>query len=85
MDGRIFPELTFAVAEKELEQTMLLAVQENLLWYILPLAICISLVYSASRYEATESIMRRAVRLFFQIAIFMMSVFGVFWYLSIGL
>jgi hypothetical protein len=62
-----------------------LAQHDNLLWYILPLAVGISLVYSASRYEEPNSIIRRAVRLFFQISIFMMSVFGILWALSFGL
>ena len=60
----------------------ILAQSENILWYVLPLSIGISLVYSASRYEETESILTRAVRLFFQIAIFMMTVFAVLWVLS---
>lgn len=60
----------------------LLAESENILWYLLPLAVCISLVYSASRYEEQESILRRAVRLFFQITIFMAVVFAVLWALS---
>ena len=60
----------------------LLAESENILWYLLPLAVCISLVYSASRYEEQESIVRRAVRLFLQITIFMLVVFTVLWTLS---
>jgi hypothetical protein len=64
---------------------LLLAQHDNLLWYILPLAVGISLVYSASRYEETDSIIRRAVRLFFQITIFMSTVFGILWALSFGL
>lgn len=63
----------------------LLAESENILWYLLPLAVCISLVYSASRYEEQESILRRAVRLFFQITIFMAVVFAVLWALSFRL
>jgi hypothetical protein len=63
----------------------LLAESENILWYLLPLAVCISLVYSASRYEEQESILRRAVRLFFQITIFMLVVFAVLWTLSFRL
>lgn len=60
----------------------LLAESENILWYILPLAVGISLVYSASRYEEKESVLRRALRLFFQITIFMFVVFSVLWVLS---
>lgn len=63
----------------------LLAESENILWYLLPLAVGISLVYSASRYEEQESILRRAVRLFFQITIFMLLVFSVLWALSFRL
>ena len=63
----------------------LLAKSENILWYLLPLAVCISLVYSASRYEEQESIVRRAVRLFFQITVFMLLVFLVLWALSFRL
>lgn len=63
----------------------LLAESENILWHLLPLAVGISLVYSASRYEERESILRRAVRLFFQITIFMTLVFSVLWALSFRL
>ena len=49
----------------------LFAVQANVLWYIFPLAAAISLVYSASRFELTELILRRSGRLFLQILIFM--------------
>ncbi len=64
---------------------LLLAQTENMLWYIAPLAAAISMVYSASRYEETESILQRAVRLFFQITIFMALVLGVLWALSYNL
>lgn len=63
----------------------LLAESENILWYILPIAVGVSLVYSASRYEETESILRRATKLFFQITIFMFVVFCVLWILSFRL
>ncbi|MEW4527330.1 hypothetical protein [Maioricimonas sp. JC845] len=43
----------------------------NMTWYLLPLAAVISLVYSASRYEQTERILRRAGKLFAQIILFM--------------
>lgn len=60
----------------------LLAQNENILWYVLPLAVAISLVYSASRYEEAESIIARAVKLFFQITVFMTCILGVLWALS---
>lgn len=49
----------------------LLAAQINVLWYVFPLAAVISLVYSASRYELPERILRRAGRLFLTILLFM--------------
>jgi hypothetical protein len=63
---------------------MLLAFQ-NVLWYMLPLALVISLVYSASRYEFPERILHRAVRLFLQIMLFMGAVFAILFVLSDGL
>lgn len=63
----------------------LLAQSENILWYILPIAVGVSLVYSASRYEEKESVLRRATKLFFQITIFMFVVFSVLWALSFRL
>ncbi len=63
---------------------MLLAFQ-NVLWYMLPLALVISLVYSASRYELPERILHRAVRLFLQIMLFMAAVFAILFVLSDGL
>lgn len=63
----------------------LLAQTESILWYILPIAVGVSLVYSASRYEETESVVRRATKLFLQITIFMFVVFSVLWILSFRL
>lgn len=42
----------------------LLAVEINICWYAIPLVAAISLVYSASRYERTDVILERSVRLF---------------------
>ncbi len=58
---------------------------QNVLWYLLPLAIVISLVYSASRFEQPERIMQRALRLFLQILLFMGTVFAILFVLSDGL
>ena len=52
-----------------------LAANVNITWFLLPLAVAVSLVYSASRYELPERILRRAVRLFATILIFMGIVF----------
>ena len=58
---------------------------QNVLWYLLPLAVVISLVYSASRFEQPERIMQRALRLFLQILLFMGTVFAILFVLSDGL
>jgi len=63
----------------------LFADQGNITWYLLPLAVVISLCYSASRYELPRQILRRAARLFLTILIFMGVVFGVLASLSYGL
>ena len=64
---------------------LLLAAAQNTMWYVLPLAGAISLVYSASRYELTELILRRAGRLFLTITGFMAGVFVILWLLSANL
>ncbi len=63
----------------------LLLAQANTTWYLLPLALAISLVYSASRYELPERILSRAIRLFLQIIGFMGAAFLVLWVLTYGL
>lgn len=65
--------------------SLLLAQNTNITWYLFPLAMIVSLVYSASRFEIPERILRRAVWLFVQIIGFMAVVFGVLWALSYGL
>ncbi len=64
---------------------LLLAAAQNTTWYVLPLAGAISLVYSASRYELTERIIKRAARLFLTITGFMAGVFVILWLLSANL
>ena len=64
---------------------LLLAAAQNTTWYVLPLAGAISLVYSASRYELTERILRRAARLFLTITGFMFGVCVLLWLLSANL
>ena len=64
---------------------LLLAAAQNTTWYVLPLAGAISLVYSTSRYELTERILRRAARLFLTITGFMAGVFVILWLLSANL
>jgi len=43
----------------------------NITWYLLPLAIGVSLVWTATRYEDTQVIVRKATKLFTQILVFM--------------
>ena len=54
-------------------------------WFLLPLILIISLVYSASRYETPERIIRRAGKLCVQITSFMAVVLAVLALLSMGL
>lgn len=63
----------------------LLLAQANVTWYMVPLALAISLVYSASRYELPEYILSRALRLFLQILGFMGGAFVILWILTYGL
>ena len=65
--------------------TPLFAQVTNFTWYLLPLAMVVSLVYSASRFELPDRILRRAIWLFIQIIGFMAIVFGVLWVLSYGI
>ncbi|MDA0285676.1 MAG: hypothetical protein O3B13_05330 [Planctomycetota bacterium] len=62
-----------------------LAVAQNTSWYVFPLAAAISLVYSASRYELTERVIKRAIRLFVTIIGFMFIVLVILWLLSANL
>ena len=61
---------------------LLLAQHGQSIWYVFPLAFAISLVYSASRYELTARIVRRASRLFCVIIGFMGAVLVVLWGLA---
>lgn len=49
----------------------LINVTMNITWFLFPLAGAISLVWNASRYESTELILKRSLRMFIQILIFM--------------
>jgi hypothetical protein len=69
-------------------QTLILAAgigSVGRLWFLLPLIVVISLVYSASRYEMPDRILRRAGRLGLQIAGFMAVVLALLAWLSAGL
>lgn len=62
----------------------LLANQTAAVWYLPPLAIAISLVYSASRYEHPPRVLRRAFKLFLQILFFMGLMLGALIFFSTG-
>jgi hypothetical protein len=69
-------------------ETLLLAAgsgSSSRLWFLIPLIVMVSLVYSASRYEGPEKIMRRAGKLFLQITGFMAVVLALLAWLSAGL
>jgi hypothetical protein len=51
-------------------------------WYLLPLALTVSLVYSATRFEHPPQILRRSMRLFFTILVSMALLFAVLFLLS---
>ena len=62
-----------------------LVINSNTMLYLLPLSAAISLVYSASRFELTSRVLRRAGRLFVTIVGFMLLVLGGLWGLSYSL
>ncbi len=61
------------------------ALPVNRFWFLIPLILIISLVYSASRYEAPPRILQRAGKLSLQITGFMAVVLAVLAWLSAGL
>jgi len=65
-----------------IESLSILANGVNVTWYLFPLAVVISLVYNASRYEITEAILKRSGRSFLTILAFMAVVLGVLVLLS---
>jgi hypothetical protein len=74
--------LTFLLAA---ESGLLAAAPPGRLWFLLPLIVIVSLVYSASRYESPGRILRRAGRLGLQIAGFMTVILALLAWLSAGL
>lgn len=60
----------------------ILAVGPNVMLYLFPLSVVISLVYSASRYEMPDVILKRSGRLLLTILGFMAIVLGVLVLLS---
>jgi len=65
-----------------LSHVLLAAAGGNVTWYLLPLAVVVSLVYYASRLEMPEMILRRAARMFVNILLLMGAVLAVLLVLS---
>lgn len=61
---------------------IVLAAQLPVLYYMFPLTAAISLVYSASRYEDPQAILKKSFRLFMQITVFMLGVLLLLYFLS---
>ena len=57
----------------------------NVNWYLIPMVLIISFVYSASQYELPEKIVRISLKRFVYILAFMAIAFAVLWFLSDGL
>jgi len=57
----------------------------NSTWYLLPLAVVVSLAYSASRFESSERILRHAWSCCVRIILFMAIVLALLWWLSFRL
>ena len=54
---------------------LLLFSSTHRMWYVIPLVICISLVYAATHHEPMSLIIRRAIRTFYWILGFMLFAF----------
>jgi hypothetical protein len=65
-----------------MQSLTLLANGMHVAWYLLPLAVAVSLVYSATRFEYPPQILRRSARLFLTILVSMAAVFVVLFLLS---
>lgn len=62
--------------------SILILAQLPVLYYMFPLTAAISLVYSASRYEDPQAILKKSFRLFMQITVFMLGFLLVLYVLS---
>lgn len=62
-----------------------LAQSINVNWYLIPMVMIISLVYTASQYELPEKIVHVALKRFCYILAFMALAFVILWVLSDGL
>lgn len=55
------------------------------IWFLIPLALAISLSYTASRYESREVILWRSTSFFWKTLLFMAIIFAVLYVMAIGL
>ena len=65
--------------------TALLSGDINRIWWLIPLALAVSLAYTASRYELTDVIIRRAASFFWKTLAFMAGIFVVLYLMAMGL
>ncbi len=56
----------------------------SMTWHLIPMAIVISLVYSATRYESSERILHRGTRMFLTILLAMGGIYLILEFLSPG-
>jgi len=62
-----------------------LAAQSPVLYYMFPITAAVSLVYSASRYEEPQAIIRKSIRLFLQITVFLVGILLLLYVLTVKL
>jgi len=70
------------VEDRNMSSLSILANGMHVAWYLLPLAVAVSLVYSATRFEHPPQILRRSARLLVTILVSMAAVFAVLCLLS---
>lgn len=53
-----------------------------MVWYLFPVAAAVSLVWNGTRYESPRIIVRRAIKLYLNILLFMGVILGILIFLS---
>ncbi len=54
-------------------------------WYLIPVAAAVSLVWNATRYESTRTILVRSGKMYLQVMLFMALILGVLMFFSYSL
>ena len=62
-----------------------LAVHSPVLYFMFPITAAVAVVYSASRYEDPQAIIRKSIRLFLQITIFLVGILLLLYVLTVKL